>query len=94
VFDQAFFLGEFAEKTREFLQAHGEENSSVEFATLGGERLDVVELRDIGANGMALVTRSERLVFLPYAQLAYVEITVQRDHRIASFQLPPTARER
>jgi len=91
VFDQAFFLGEFAEKTREFLQAHGEVNSTVEFATRGGVSLDVVELRDIGRSGMTLVTRSERLVFLPYAQLAYVEITVQRDHRIAGFQLPPSA---
>lgn len=87
VFNQTFFVGEFAEKTREFVRAHGGLGIAVEFVTLGGERLDVLEIQAIEGEGMTLVTRDERLVFLPYAQLAHVAVMAQRDHRTASFQL-------
>ena len=89
MFDEEFFVGEFADRARAFLGEHG--GLGVEFVTVTGERLDVLTVESTEGDGMTLVTRSERLVFLPYAQLAYVEMAGQRDHRIASFQLPDTA---
>jgi len=89
VFDEKFFAGEFADRASEFLDEHG--GLGVEFVTVTGERLDILAVESTEGDGMTLVTRSERLVFLPYAQLAYIEMAGQRDHRIASFRLSDSA---
>ena len=86
MFDEQFFTGDFAERARGFLEEHG--GIAVEFVTQSGERLDVVKIESLESDGLALVTRTERLVFLPYAQLAHVEMSGQRDHRIVSFEPP------
>jgi hypothetical protein len=89
VFDKEFFAGAFAAKAREILDEDG--GVAVEFVTLGGERIDALAVQSLDDDGMALLTRSERLVFLPYAQVGHVEMSGQRDHRIASFRLPESA---
>jgi hypothetical protein len=35
-----------------------------------------------------LVTRDGRLVLLPYGRIAHVDVSLLRDHRVASFELP------
>ena len=88
MFDEAFFGKEFAERAQEFNREHGGLGISVEVVTLAGERIDVLEVSSTKEGMMRLATRDERLVFLPYTQIAHVDVSAQRDHRIASFELP------
>jgi hypothetical protein len=88
VYDEAFFGREFADRVREFSHEHEGLGVRVEVVTLEGERLDVLEIV-AGDTGVRLVTRDDRLVFLPYAHIAHVDVSLLRDHRIASFELPP-----
>ena len=88
MFDEGFFSKEFVKRAREFGREHGGLGVRVEVTTSTGERIDVLEIRP-GGDGVRLVTRDERLVFLPYAQIAHVDVSLLRDHRIESFELPP-----
>ena len=86
MFDVAFFGGSFAERVREFSRDHDDAEVRLEIVTLNGERLDAVELRAIDT-GTSLSTRDERLVFLPYSQIAYVDVGILEDRRVAGFRL-------
>ena len=87
VFDESFFEKEFAKRAREFSREHGGLGVRLEFVTREGERLDVLEMKSSG-DGVRLVTRDERLVFLPYGEIAHVDVSLLRDHRVDSFELP------
>jgi len=86
MFDMAFFGGSFAERVREFSREHDDTHVRLEVVTLTGERLDALTLR-AAETGTSLSTRDERLVFLPYAQIAYVDVAILKDHRVTGFQL-------
>src|SRR5262245_26715496 len=86
VFDHAFFEGEFAEKALDFVREHEGLGIAVEVATASGDHLDVLEILAM-EEGVRLVTRDQRLVFLPYAQIAHVNVSALLDHRTASFRL-------
>jgi hypothetical protein len=87
VFDEGFFSKEFVKRAREFSRERGGLGLRVELATSAGERLDVLEIRP-GGDGVRLVTRDERLVFLPYDQIVHVDVSLLLDHRVESFELP------
>lgn len=87
MFDEAFFRTEFATRAVEFSREHGGLGIQVEFVTGGGERLDVLQM-EVTGDGVRLVTRDTRLVFLSYAQIAHVDVSLLRDHRVESFELP------
>jgi len=87
VFDESFFGKEFPKRAREFSRDRGGLGVRLEFVTREGERLDVLELKSSG-DGVRLVTRDERLVFLPYDEITHVDISLLRDHRVESFELP------
>jgi hypothetical protein len=86
VFDMAYFGGAFAERVREFTQDHNNAHVRLELVTLNGERLDALQLR-ADEKGTSISTRDDRLVFLPYSLIAYVDVAILRDHRIPGFQL-------
>jgi hypothetical protein len=86
VFDVAFFGGAFAERVREFSHEHDDAHVRLEVLTVTGERLDALRLSAV-ETGATLSTRDERLIFLPYSQIAYVEVAILKDHRVAGFQL-------
>jgi hypothetical protein len=86
MFDQAFFDGEFAETALEFVREHEGLGIAVEFVTSTGQHLDVLEVLT-SDEGVRLVTREEWLVFLPYQQIAHVNVSPLKDHRMASFQV-------
>lgn len=87
MFDRAFFDGpDFADRVREFIASKGTLGIRLEVVTLSGERLDTLEIEP-AKTGARLVTRDERLVFVPYAQMAHVDVSALRDHRTASFEL-------
>jgi hypothetical protein len=89
VFDADFFFGRgFIETVQEFGRDHGDANLRLEIVTLGGERLDTLQFEAVGS-GLRVSTRDDRLIFLPYPHIAYIDVSAMRDHRIAGFQLSP-----
>ena len=86
VFDAAYFEGAFAERLREYSRDHDDAHLRLEVVTFTGERLDALELR-AAETGASLSTRDDRLIFLPYAQIAYVDVAILKDRRVPGFQL-------
>jgi hypothetical protein len=86
VFSPDFFVGEFAQRLREFSKEQGDANVRVEVITLTGERIDTLLLRTL-QTGARISTRESRLVFVPYPSIAYIEVAALEDHRIAGFRL-------
>jgi hypothetical protein len=86
VFDMAFFSGPFAERVRAFSHNYNDANVRLEVVTLTGERLDTLQLSAV-ESGTRLSTRDERLVFVPYAHIAHLDVAILKDHRIAGFEL-------
>lgn len=86
MFDKAFFEREFAENAREFSRERGGLGVRVEVVTRAGDRIDALEI-DATDSGVRIVTRDERLVLLPYKEVAHVDVSLLRDHRVESFEL-------
>ena len=86
VFDVAYFSGAFAERVREFSQNHDDAHLRLHVVILSGERLDALELR-ASKTGASLSTRDDRLLFLPYEQIAYVDVAILTDRRVPGFKL-------
>ena len=82
----AYFGGAFAERVRDFSREHNDAHVRLEVVTMNGERLDALQLR-ADEQGTSISTRDDRLVFLPYSLIAYLDIAILRDHRVAGFQL-------
>ena len=86
MFDRAYFGGAFAERVREFSHDHDDAHVRLEVVTLNGERLDALLLR-ADEQGTTITTRDDRLLLLPYSLIAYVDVAILQDHRVAGFQL-------
>jgi hypothetical protein len=82
----AYFGGAFADRVREFSHDHNDAHVRLEVVTLNGERLDALQLR-ADEKGTSISTRDDRLVFLPYSLIAYVDLAILKDRRVAGFQL-------
>lgn len=82
----AYFSGAFADSVREFSHDHDDAHLRLEVVTLNGERLDALQLR-AEEKGTSISTRDDRLVFLPYSLIAYVDLAILQDRRVAGFQL-------
>jgi hypothetical protein len=86
VFDIAYFSGLFAERVREFSHDNGDARVRVQIVTVNGEQHDALHLR-AGDTGGTVLTRDARLIFVPYAHIAYVEVEILNDRRIPGFEL-------
>jgi hypothetical protein len=82
----AFFGGAFSERLREFSRDHHDANMRLEVVTMNGERLDALQLSAV-ESGTRVSTRDNRLLFLPYSLIAYVDVAILQDHRVAGFEL-------
>jgi hypothetical protein len=82
----AYFGGTLADRVREFSHDNNNAQLRLEVVTLNGERLDALQLR-ADENGTSISTRDDRLIFLPYSLIAYVDVAILQDRRIAGFQL-------
>ena len=81
------YFGEaFAERIREFSLDHDNAHLRLDVVTLNGERLDALELH-ADEKGTSISTRDDRLIFLPYSLIAYVDIAILRDRRVPGFKL-------
>lgn len=88
MFDSAFFDGpDFSGRVHEFTVEEGTLGVRVEIVTADGDRLDTLEI-ETAESEVRLITRDDRLVFLPYAQIAHVDVSPLRDHRTTSFRFP------
>jgi hypothetical protein len=90
VFDMAFFGYDFAQMVRTCSREHDDSNVRVEVVTDAGERLDILRV-DAIESGVRLSTREDRLVFLPYAHIAHIDISPLTDQRLVGFPLPTSA---
>jgi len=86
VFDVGYFSGAFADRVREFSTKHDDAHLRLSVVILSGERLDALELR-ASQSGASLSTRDDRLLFLPYEQIAYLDLAVLTDRRVPGFEL-------
>jgi hypothetical protein len=86
VFDIAYFRGAFADRVREFSHENGDARVRVQIVTANGEQHDALNLR-AGETGGTVLTRDARLIFVPYARISYVEVTILNDRRIPGFEL-------
>lgn len=86
MFDVGYFSGAFADRVREFSTKHDDAHMRLSVVILSGERLDALELR-ASQNGASLSTRDDRLLFLPYEQIAYLDLAVLTDRRVPGFEL-------
>jgi hypothetical protein len=86
-----FFGKFFTERVEEFSREHEENHVRVEVVTLGGQRFDILRIKatDVVTR---LYTRDDRMVFLPYHNIAYVDVSILKDQRIVGFQ-PSTSSE-
>jgi hypothetical protein len=86
MFDMAYFSGALADRVREFSHDHDDAQLRLEVVTLSGERLDALHVR-ADETGTSISTRDDRLIFMPYSLIAYVDVAILRDRRIPGFQL-------
>lgn len=93
MFDADYFFSRgFIESVQDFSRAHDEASLRLEVVTLGGERIDTLQLRAV-ETVLRLATRDDRLVFVPYPHIAYIDVSVMRDHRVAGFQLATSSEQ-
>jgi len=90
MFDETFFGKDFTKRAGKFSREHGGLGVRVEFVTRDGARLDVLTIEATN-DGARLITRDDRMVFLPYGQIAHVDVSLLRDHRIAAFEFPTSS---
>jgi hypothetical protein len=86
MFDMAYFGGAFADRIRELSREHDNAHLRLEVVTPHGERLDALQLR-ADEQGASISTRDNRLLFLPYSLIAYLDVAVLQDRRVAGFEL-------
>ena len=85
MFDRAFFGNSFLKRIEEFSRDHDGAHVRLEVVTTTGERLDTVEFKAL-ETGTRLSTRDDRLVFLPYSLIAYIDVSTLQDRRIPGFE--------
>ncbi len=82
----AFFDEHFAQMVRDCSREHDDSNVVVEVVTDTGERLDILRLEAI-ESGVRVSTSEDRLVFLPYAHIAHIDVSPTADQRRVGFRL-------
>jgi hypothetical protein len=87
VLDREFFMREFALRVQRFSAERESLPVRVVISTTTGRDFDVERITTSNA-GIALYTREEKMVFLPYSAIAHVEISVAQDRRVQGFEIP------
>jgi hypothetical protein len=89
----AYFGGVLTDRVRKFSHEHDGAHLRLEVVTLSGERLDALQLH-ADETGTSISTRDNRLIFLPYSLIAYVDVAILQDRRIPGFQLSVASEDR
>jgi hypothetical protein len=90
MFNVAFFGKSFVKRIEDFSRDHDGAHVRLEVVTTSGERLDALEFKAL-EDGTRLSTRDDRLVFLPYSLIAYIDVSILQDRRVPGFQFSTSA---
>jgi hypothetical protein len=85
--DREFFMREFSLRVQRFSADHDSLPVKVVVATRAGRDFDIERMTTSNA-GVALYTREEKLVFLPYGAIEHIEVSVAQDRRVPGFEIP------
>ena len=85
--DREFFMREFSLRVQRFSTEHDSLPVKVVVSTRAGRDFDIERMTTSNA-GVALYTREEKLVFLPYGAIEHIEVSVAQDRRVPGFEIP------
>ena len=85
--DREFFMREFALRVQRFSEERESLPVRVVISTAAGRDFDIQRMTTSNA-GIALYTREDKLVFLPYNVIEHVEVSVAQDRRVDGFEIP------
>ena len=80
-------MREFAQRVQRFSEERESLPVRVVISTAAGRDIDVQRMTTSNA-GVALYTREDRLVFLPYDAIEHIEVSVAQDRRVEGFEIP------
>lgn len=80
-------MREFALRVQRFSEERESLPVRVVVSTTAGRDFDIERLTTSNA-GVALYTRDDQLVFLPYSSIEHVEVTIAPDRRMTGFRIP------
>jgi hypothetical protein len=87
VLDREFFMREFSLRVQRFSAEHESHPVRVVISTNAGRDFDIERMTTSNA-GIALYTREEKLVFMPYGAIEHIEVSVAQDRRVPGFEIP------
>jgi len=87
VLDREFFLREFAPLVQRFSEERDSLPVRVVLSTAAGRDFDVQRMTTSNA-GIALYTREDTLVFMPYNVIEHIEVSIAQDRRVEGFEIP------
>ena len=80
-------MREFAQRVQRFSEERESLPVRVVISTAAGRDIDIQRMTTSNA-GVALYTREDRLVFLPYDAIQHIEVSVAQDRRVEGFEIP------
>ena len=87
VLDREFFMREFALRVQRFSAERDSLPVRVVISTTTGRDFDIERIATSNA-GIALYTREDKMILLPYSAIEHVEISVAQDRRLQGFEIP------
>jgi hypothetical protein len=85
--DREFFMREFALRVQRFSAERESLPVRVVISTKAGRDFDIERMTTSNA-GLALYTREDKLVFMPYGAIEHIEVSVAPDRRVPGFEIP------
>ena len=80
-------MREFALRVQRFSEERESLPVRVVIATAAGRDFDIQRMTTSNA-GIALYTREDKLVFMPYGAIEHIEVSVAQDRRVEGFEIP------
>ena len=85
--DREFFMREFALRVQRFSEERESLPVRVVISTTAGRDFDIHRMTTSNA-GIALYTREDKMIFLPYSVIEHIEVSVAQDRRMTGFEIP------
>lgn len=80
-------MREFAQRVQRFSEERESLPVRVVISTVSGRDIDIQRMTTSNA-GVALFTREDKLVFMPYDAIEHIEVSIAQDRRIEGFAIP------
>ena len=86
VLDREFFMREFALRVQRFSMERDSLPVRVVISTTTGRDFDIERIATSNA-GIALYTREDKMIFLPYSVIEHIQVSVAEDRRVPGFEI-------